>query len=495
MSESFLLKQLKSPICQEPNSLLHPHDKLLLKKSYPDIISDLNQFLYILSSYQTYIKLHQRKSLVICIRLAQNLGYEGSADVEKLVLLLNRPIRKNNYNIKKEDREAIIPFLKFLIDNLSKLKEINFKTELEKSTEKLENLKINNTLSQSFVNKLDCTDFDNMFDIETGGINDKIWNVLEDAGAWKAGIDLGKGKIIVNGENSEVEFMNSIASKNIIPNNYIEYHQESPPRRNSRDDVCSHAGCKIKFDDAPHLFYDYRSDLAPLAKEIIAKYNTGSTLKSPLGGTIGLFVNRNGRHYLVTAAHNLFPELSKMKPDDLNQFNQLVSIAHYDQNYDIGMIEIGNNSRHDNGLVIAPTSEWNFLAAPSVFYKLGGRTGLTIGDGTLSNLEKVRIEGFLYSDVIMVSPSNLKLFATEGENGSIYYVEGCEGFVPVAIHRSSDKNGSYGGTFLKNFKKILEKKGLGDIDEFKPCQENSRTKSFNECNGCHTTYFGPRDIN
>ena len=321
------LLKLKTPLNQDPNIPLHPRDKALLIESTSEIISDLEQLLNILESEQLYIKALQRKNLVVCIHLAQNLGFKDSEDAEKLVAMLNRLIRKNDHYIKKEDRLAITPFLKFLLDNFSNLKKINFNTkpiicssvignsDLEENIiGRLDRLKIsnNNSLPETFVDKLSFTDFDKMFNLETGGIAISTWEDLEKAGVWEASPDLKSGKIIVNGVNSEPKFMELINNSK-IPKQLIEYHQEIPLEKSPRDDGCRHAGCKVDFMNSPDLFYDFRSVLTPTAKEILDKYEpSGNTL----GGTTGLFMRTNNRHYLVTAAHNLFPELSDMTVDD-----------------------------------------------------------------------------------------------------------------------------------------------------------------------------------
>lgn len=57
-------------------------------------------------------------------------------------------------------------------------------------------------------------------------------------------------------------------------------------------------------------------------------------MDSTLGGSIGLFVNNVKKHYLITAARNLLPELSRMNQEDMVRFDELVPFAHYDIYYD-----------------------------------------------------------------------------------------------------------------------------------------------------------------
>ena len=155
------------------------------------------------------------------------------------------------------------------------------------------------------------------------------------------------------------------------------------------------------------------------------------------------------------------------------------------------MIEIFNGSSHDNGLVIAPVEHWTFSLDSNVCYKLGGKAGLTVSE-TIKNESSMKRENLTYKNMVKIAPSHLKYFATQDDSGSIYYSQIYCGYIPIAIHRSSENGLSYGASFLENFKKIVEKKGLGEIESFKPCQIDATNQGF-DCEGRHTTYFGPLD--
>ena len=440
-----------------------------------------------------YIKRIKRKSLAICINLAQNLGFEDSKNAENLVKMLNQIIRDNESYIKKEDLLAIKPYLLFLLDYFSKLNNALQENENDLS-EHMNELKIseNKSLPESFSGKLDFTSFDDMIDIRTGGIATHIWDALENAGVWEASPDLVIGKIIAYGKFSKDKFFES--TKEVFSNDLVEYRQKTPSEKKPRDDGCNHSGCKINFSDIPELIIDFRGNLTKEAKEILSKYQEDDQC---LGGTIGVFVKTTKRHYLVTAAHNLFPELSRMKTEDSSKFNNLVPFVQYDSEYDVAMIEVYRNSPHDNGLAIAPCAKWGVkvnLYEGNTCYKLGGTTGLTIGEFDQDLKPHSYQNGnLLYKSLLKVSPKFQKCFATTGDSGSIYYVETQDGFIPLAIHRTSrDERTSYGVPFLENFRKILEKLDL-DFDGFYPCQK-SNVGFSSACQVCHTTHYNPPDI-
>jgi hypothetical protein len=101
MTEDFLINNLKTPLIDGPEYVLHLHDKILLRKSTTQIIADLNSLMDILESDEP-IKIIKRKSFVICINLAQNLGFTDSRDAKTLTKSLKPFIKDGKYSGKKE---------------------------------------------------------------------------------------------------------------------------------------------------------------------------------------------------------------------------------------------------------------------------------------------------------------------------------------------------------------------------------------------------------
>jgi hypothetical protein len=209
MIEDFLINNLKTPLVYDSNYVLHLHDKILLRKSTTQIIFELNSLMDILESDEP-IKIVKRKSFVICINLAQNLGFTDSRDAKTLTKSLKPFIKDGKYNGKRENLSEIKLYLVFLLDFFRKVD------------------------SGLFGNKLDYTLFDCVIDINTGNIVTNAWNALRDAGVWEASADLAKGKIIAYGKLPPDKFLE--LTKKAIPGVAIEYYQKIPMERVSRDD-------------------------------------------------------------------------------------------------------------------------------------------------------------------------------------------------------------------------------------------------------------------
>ena len=80
-------------------------------------------------------------------------------------------------------------------------------------------------------------------------------------------------------------------------------------------------------------------------------------------GAVGNFVRKETRHYVVTAAHVLFPlKLTKLPLDseELKDFNENVTFAFYDRLNDIGIVPFSAQRQHINGIRIAPSSTWMY---------------------------------------------------------------------------------------------------------------------------------------
>ena len=176
------MNSLRTPFNRNPAHPLVPSDKLIMKESAESIIADLKKLLDQMNS-TSYVKAIDKVHLSVAIRLAQNLGYSDCSKADCLV----RELRKGGGNyLKVDDRKEIKLYLEYLIERLSKLGEPkNLKT-----TEEILSI-------ESLLEKLNLPDFDNLFDPKNGGISMPTWNILDQAGAWKARPNYLQGKILV----------------------------------------------------------------------------------------------------------------------------------------------------------------------------------------------------------------------------------------------------------------------------------------------------------
>ena len=93
----------------------------------------------------------------------------------------------------------------------------------------------------------------------------------------------------------------------------IDYIQQPKPEDANRDDSkCFHSGCAVKTGS---ISISYRDFLKKSVSKMLQKIREENNLNDDgFGrGTAGIFLKRRGgKCYLVTAAHVLFPELSKI---------------------------------------------------------------------------------------------------------------------------------------------------------------------------------------
>ncbi|KAI3646987.1 hypothetical protein MP228_007208 [Amoeboaphelidium protococcarum] len=479
------LLRIKTRLFKTPAAHLHPLDKIYFKESAEDIIADLNQLISELSG-QEYVSSLHRKKLVVCVRLAAYFSRKID-NQEDLISMLTAPINKRNSYIKKEHKEILINCVKALRAVFEEI--VSAKGRSEQNICQQFNVL---DLGGGVLDQLELGPFDKLFDLQYGGILDSTWNELSKAGVWQASPDYENQKLVVCGEHHEDKFFTMLS--NNIPKEFIEYYQEDRPSFRVFDDygTCSHGGCKVKFEEAFDLIPDYRSTLTDDVKKLLLSVQKSREMQGTLGGTAGIFVRRKSqnRHYLVTAAHNLFPECSYMSKEELEIFNKQVMFAQYDEISDVAMIEI-KNAFHDNGLAVAPVDKWNISPDTEDCFKIGQRTGLTFSKSFCDDSNYKVSSGVTYKDMIQAAVDEDYCFATAGDSGSIYYSFNYFGIVPIAIHRISDKknNKCYGVHFWNNFKMVIVKLGL-DVDDFQPCQRGAD----NSCDLCHTEYFTKKQI-
>ncbi|TPX46381.1 hypothetical protein SeMB42_g03725 [Synchytrium endobioticum] len=417
---------------------LTPKTKHIINNYHDIITSELDEFAELMDTTD-YVSAKQGRRLLAIIGISDAFGCQPHADETSIVDLLQNPTSSTKY-ISKHQRLAIsryIAYLKGLIE----------------------------TRSTSIV----MTEFDKLFD--TQGLRRDIHNQLVDAGVWKSSPDFERQKLKVWGVANEAQFHKQIS----LQPNCFEYYQKAPPVLDSRDDICQEAGCRLIGDDT-ELLEDYRDYVSPVVTRLF-ELITHSTSSS--GGSLGMFlkISNKNRHYILTAAHVLFPELSSIPLAKVAEFNENVAFAEYNDEHDIGLVACQNNLRHCNPLRITNPDMWeNELKIGSRVMKIGQRTGITFGkliswDASFEN----------YIHLIEVEGEDGLPFAESGDSGSIYYglVRGL--FTPIAIHRISGDGASYGCRFLPALRAVLAKKRI-NFEDIQICAWTS----LQDC--CHTAY-------
>lgn len=425
---------------------LSTEDKHILHNESEAIISELCDLLSLIKTSGAYVNTAQRLKLLNAIYLAVILQLKKLNEQELSVA--SETLTYTQHQLKKDFKnKTIIPCLEKLIHCLDKSADDNLMPDLE------EKLKLNA--------------FDDLFD-SNGVVRRDIRVKLNDLNVWRISPQIENQKINVWGE-STVEDFNEAMGPSLAP--FFTYHKSSSPVEEERDDNCIHVGCELVPSE-----YDYRFNLTPAVRAILKKFHTDND-NSALG-SVGLFVHKQEKHYLITAAHVLFPELSRipLESDDLRVFNEQVSFAIYDDIYDIAIIPHLPNHKHSNSIRIVSSNTWfKKPGKDSIVVKVGSRSGLTLG-----NLESIESFG-LYNKLVRVSSRGNGVFAQKGDSGSIYFAETKGGFLPFALHRLSDNGSGLGSDFHNGLSLLLSKLELGDIDEFEAC-------IFNELRGCYMSH-------
>jgi hypothetical protein len=187
--------------------------------------------------------------------------------------------------------------------------------------------------------------------------------------------------------------------------------------------------------------------------------------------------------WMITAAHVAFSSLSPLKDssfsslsDKYQAFNDDTSIcAIYNECYDIALLPlpelqfISLTKLHISRESIDSYLDWDFnnVSMGDVIIKVGAKTGITFGIYEGKTDFDVGVEGnnMTYSNCIRVKHSP---FCKQGDSGSIYYARcatdeyKCDdqnhdvtNWVPIAIHRTSDLNYSYGTPLLAAIKELM----------------------------------------
>jgi hypothetical protein len=346
------MDSITTQLTGDPKQALHPADKELLRESKQEVVKDLRKLLNLLSSSQD-ARIKDKSRLYTAVRLAQNLGFPGTIDedLQRLLWFSNKPLLQSH-------RTSIRPFIDYLLGLLDKSGSRADVPVSQNVESQLANMSIGSStvlpLSKTLEQKLAASEFDKVLDRE-GGLNSETHTILRQAGMWRATPNYHTQKVKVLGNLSLDEFTKVVAGR--LPPSVIDYICEKHVLVDEkRDDGCSHAGCRVVEGD--DILEDYRFGLHKDVKEALGRHPAPSR-----GGSIGMFLKRSNHrgHYLVTAAHVLFPELSLMPldSDDMKTFNQMVPFALYDLKHDIAMVKCGRNCAHDNGFRIAPSKDWS----------------------------------------------------------------------------------------------------------------------------------------
>ena len=460
------------------DQILSASDKIFLL-SNADVISNELLELYVLLNGNDYISRKNRRMLETAIHLANIFGYSSNENHQAIIKDLDAPMASNSH-LKKALKLSIMPYLEFLKE---KVDSIVTNTDL---SDKLALLDIGSKTEDPL---LKLNDFDKFLSKKRPGVDPGFAKILNENKVWKATVNIKDQIINLWGELPEDEFKR----KGVIPDEFVKYIQSKFPIRESRDDS-AHMGCSLL---NCQFFRDARDNLLPEVKEALGIFNSESD-SITCKGTAGIFVYCDKVHYLVTAAHVVFPELTDLKFDSnetqLDIFNAKVPFAKYDSEFDIAMVPLKSYDSHCNSFRIAPIDCWGYPDSNKKIVKIGASSGITVGKIHELNTDLIDFEFF---NLVSVKEDEKNEFACPGDSGSGYYQNSKHGYVPIALHKTSTKTGasgnevelsgdkliliSYGFQFLKNFSAILDKQNL-DIDSFKPCQLN---QSGLECAKSH----------
>lgn len=191
-------------------------------------------------------------------------------------------------------------------------------------------------------------------------------------------------------------------------------------------------------------------------------------------GSIGGFLSASDKtenvHYLITAAHVVFPFLSNLKEENINQFNDKFRFAKYDEYSDFLFLPMEKSLGHTNmvsfGLKEIKEAQEKLASYAAQDYpclKFGAMSGTTVGTLTSYNAEYQASKTMTYRNLIEVTWGNEK-FAIPGDSGSFYFVLDDSKLMPIAIHRISDPSSlkSYGTALYEGIKKIIKKMDLNE---------------------------------
>lgn len=331
------------------------------------------------------------------------------------------------------------------------------------------------------IGKLDLdqkTGFDNLVRNDKPSLKQMIDDDLEDNRVWYIRLDHHNQKIYIKGELPEDYLANTLS---YYDKTIFDYTQEEC--ENIYPDVsnCAHSGCYISEENeyVEHARFALHGDI----KEIFHNLETISSR----GGSMGIFLNDGKRCYLITCAHVIYPELTHMEfgSSDLIKFNKLSTNAIYNETTDIAMIMWGKNSIHDNGLAVADLDEWKYPSTGVDVVKLGGKTGFRTG-----KFEEVIEKYKEYKNIFKIAiDNNVQLIDPEGDSGSIYYKKSdeTECYIPIGIHRSSNKKAKmYATPFTDSLEKLLKKNRM-DIDKFRACNRYINSNGIQGCGNSHTS--------
>ena len=420
----------KFELFDDKNSIkLTKPDRVYLQNHWPDLDEFIRKMTIKLRDANTYIARTERDIMSGVIYLSVICGINDYSEIKHFIEILAKSCREEKLNepSRGEIRDVLEHYLKNVSDRKNDL-------------------------------QVNVDEFDK-FIKGSGGIDNKLYDELKKVGIWRASVDLHAKKLNLYGSLSETEFK----KKSIIPEKYLSYSCKKMPE-NVRDDLldCTHSGCSIGSIDFGFNFHNDISD--EIFKEI----------EGSKAGSIGLFVYDNDdNHYLITAAHVVYPGLSKIGQHGLDSevirsFNSDCKHAIYDEISDIAMIPIQKAVNHSNVFQICqfdvPRPVFNNEA---IVLKSGKSSGITEG---YCETPQNTVEFSGYKNLWSVRDrQDSGKFATDGDSGSLYVLKSVGGYYPLALHRTSDVYmNSYGCDFIESFNRLLQKTKR-EIDNFHPC--------------------------
>ncbi|KAI9088898.1 hypothetical protein DFS34DRAFT_674788 [Phlyctochytrium arcticum] len=401
---------------------LRPRTKALLQAHRQLVLDDINRLQGVLSSTQA-IGLKDRlkiRSLVDLARALENKNEIIPSPVRLLFPLGPPAVTKRHL---AEARRLLPPYLDHLCSQLYN----------------------NNHLAQS--------QFDTLFDPDTGGNRRDIDYILMDMGAWKIEPDYYFETLLVWGNMPREEFQFSLASKHQILSKYVEYTEEKRIFRELRED-------NLECPDTDDFLDDYRFGLQ-------LSLFCG-------GGHAGMYLEMDKRYYVVTAAHRLFPELTAMPlhSEELSTFNDLVPFAIYNDEFDIAIVPCLKSFHPDDSNSFGLPN----LANPHVWDTSFEDVNLQIlkegetGEWTVGSVVAASVTFGGYRNMVKVQASKYGRVRVFGDSAdSMYYgTIGIMGW-PIPIHRTSDdeEGVGYGCRFLPAFEAVLKKLGIPDRNDFR----------------------------
>lgn len=130
---------------------------------------------------------------------------------------------------------------------------------------------------------------------------------------------------------------------------------------------------------------------------------------------------------------------------------------------DVAFVHLQNEDHKLYNLLLLSTSATNCRLGEDV-YKIGSATGLTIGKlGSLSANFKCPTSRDMYRNVVQVL-WDVGKFADYGDCGSLYSVIRGGSFCPIAIHRVSGLDCSYGSNFSEAMSLLSEEESCSFVN-------------------------------